>query len=440
MSPRTPGSPRQPGHPRRRIAGLLVLVLFLAAGSVACTGGTRRADTGQVQLSVFWWGDKKRATLTERALQLYSQRNPSVTFRMTWQGETGYYERLATQAVGGNAPDLFQIDNDHLTEYAERGIVLDLTDQVAAGRVDLSRFPPSLAQGGQINGRTVAVAAAADTPGLVYNRALLRRLGLAEPHIGMSYEEYLDWARQVTERTDGQVAGTMDPSADLRALWLWLRGQGKEFYQGRRLGFTIADLTRWFELWQQARATRATPSPAIIAPANHGEVSRQLVLTGSAAASFVWSSQLPELQRHSTDELGLVSYPGPPQAHWAHASMYWAGFRGTRHPDLVTDVINFLVNDPEAGRILGIERGLSVNLDVRQIIGAELTDTAARQVADFDTRMLDRFGPPPMPPPRGHAQLRALLIEAAESVQSGRSTAQAAAIGFVNRANVVLAS
>ena len=78
------------------------------------------AQDGPVELSVFWYGGTKRAELTERALRLYSDRNPLVTFRITWQGAGGYYDRLATQAGGGNVPDLFQIDDAMLDEYAQR--------------------------------------------------------------------------------------------------------------------------------------------------------------------------------------------------------------------------------------------------------------------------------------------------------------------------------
>ena len=436
MPPHRPGRSRRTGSARRPVAALMVLITLLTG----CTAQIRRPTENAVQLSVFWWGNARRAQLTEQALRLYSERNPSVTFRVTWQGSTGYYDRLATQAVGGNAPDLFQIDDNYLAEYADRRIVLDLTDLVASKRLDLSGLPPSLAQYGQVDGRTMAVAAAVSSPGLVFNRTLLRRLDLTEPRIGMSYEKYLDWATQVTERSGGEVAGTMDPSADFRALWLWLRTEGKEFYQGRRIGFSVSDLSRWFGMWERARTARAVPSAPTVVGANRGGLTRQLVATGEAAASFVWSSDLPELQHRTDDELAVAAYPGLAGASWARASMFWAGFRGTRHPEVVADVINFLVNDPAAGRILGTERGLSANLDVRRLTEGSLSDPSLRQVANFETEMLDKFGTAPAPPPRGHARIRSLLIDSAESVQLGRNTAQAAASAFINRANAILAS
>ncbi|MFK3983133.1 ABC transporter substrate-binding protein [Micromonospora sp. NPDC050397] len=437
MPPASRTSRRRPG--RTLSAAVLALSLLLTGAMTACSDPEQAPTDGAVRLSIFWWGGEKRAELTERALQLYSSRHPDVTFQVTWQGNTGYYDRLSSEAAGGNPPDLFQIDDTYLTEYAEREIVLDLSEYVRDDRIDLTGLPPSLAQYGQLGGQTMAVAAAENTPGLIYNRSLLKRLDLPEPYVGMPYDEFVDWAVDVTEETDGKVAGTMDPSADYKALWLWLRGQNKELYRGRQLGFTEADLTRWFDLWKNARADRATPSAAVIAGANSGDVTRQLVATGKAATSFMWSNQLPELQKLTKDELAVVTYPGTPKAQWARASMYWAAFRGTRHPDVVADVINFLVNDVEAGQILGTERGLSANLSVRSYVEQSLTDESMKSTARFETSMVDRFGSAPTPPPRGHAKIRALLITTAETAQSGKATSKQAAAAFVSQANAVLA-
>jgi multiple sugar transport system substrate-binding protein len=414
-----------------------VLVLL----ATALTGCRRNDDAPvdePVQLSVFWFGGTQRAEATEAALRLYSQRNPRVTFRVTWQNDAGYYQRLATQTAAGNAPDLFQIDDDFLTEYAERDITLDLTDFVERGRLDLSGLSPSLVAYGRVDGRTVAVAAAENTPGLIYNRSLLRRIGVDDPRTGMTYQQYLDWAAEVTDRSGGRVAGSMDASADYRALWLWLRAQGKELYQGRQLGCTAGDVTRWFQLWQRARGQRATPSAAVVQPANSGIPARQLVVTGRAAASFAWSNQLSEFQGLTRDELGVMAYPGNPRAQWPRASMYWAGYRGTRHAAAVADVINFLTNDPQAGRILGTERGLSANLVVRQAVAQAIPDAASRRMAVFESTMRDVFGPSPAPPPTGHATVRARLVAAAEQVQYDRLTAAEAAEQFVKQANAAL--
>ena len=115
---------------RALTAATLALAMLLTSALTACGGSGEAPVDRSIRLSVFWWGGDERAELTERALQLYSSRHPEVTFQVTWQDSTGYYDRLSSQAAGGNPPDLFQIDDSYLTEYAERNILLDLSEHV----------------------------------------------------------------------------------------------------------------------------------------------------------------------------------------------------------------------------------------------------------------------------------------------------------------------
>ncbi|MEU8315622.1 extracellular solute-binding protein [Micromonospora sp. NPDC048169] len=438
---RAPQSVPRPGLDRRRFLGALT-GLPLAAGLpvlAGCGPDEVAADDGPIELSVFWWGGARRAAATEQALRLYSQQNPRVSFRVTWQGLGGYYDRIATQATGGNPPDLFQIDDTLLAEYAGRDILLDLTRYVADKRLDLREVPEQLARYGQVDERTVGVPAAQTSAALVFNRRLLRRLSQPEPRTGMSWKEYASWAARVTRASGNRVAGTMDASGDYRAFWLWLRGQGSELYQGRQLGFSSAELLAWFEFWEVARFDRATPSAALVEQADSGELARQLVVTGHTAASFAWSHQLPELQGLTDDELGAVAFPGTPAAQWPRASMYWAGFRGTRHPGAVVDVLDFLTTNVAAGRLLGLERGLNASKQVRSFVAEEVTGRAERRMAALGAELADLAGPSPAPPPKGHAAVRTLLIEAAESIRAKRAGARTATSRFMAQANTALA-
>ncbi|MGK5742629.1 ABC transporter substrate-binding protein [Micromonospora sp. URMC 103] len=436
--PRSAGA--DPGR-RRVLAALLGTPVLAAGGLTGCSAGPAPAPVreGPVELSVFWWGGTRRAQLTEKALRLYTERHPRVGFRVTWQGFDGYYSRLATQALGGNVPDLVQVDDGVVTEYARRKILLDLTDHVADNRLDLRELPEGLARYGQVEGRTMAVAAGQTVAALVFNRDLLRTLRVPEPRAGMSWDDYVDWARQVTRASRGRVAGTMDPSGDHRALWLWLRGRGREFYQGRQLGFGVDELVDWFELWREARVARATPSAALVEQADSGEPARQLVVSGLTAASFAWSHQLPELQRLTRSELGVAPFPGSAATQWPRASMYWAVFRGSRNPEAAIDVINFLTTDVAAGAVLGHERGLTPSRAVRRAVTAGVTDPAEQRAATLDGVLDTGLGPAPAPPPQGHPRVRSLLVAAAESVRAGREDGPTAATRFLAQAGAALA-
>ncbi|MEV0728767.1 MULTISPECIES: extracellular solute-binding protein [Polymorphospora] len=429
-----PRDHRTPFRRGRRLRALVaaVVALPLVLGAAACGGEDNEASTdpnAPVELSIFWWGGEARANLTEQALALYTQKHPNVTFKKTWQANQGYFDKLATLTAGGDAPDIFQIDDNFLTEYASRNTTLDLTSYKDDNKLDVTKFPESLWQYGVVDGKLAGIASGENTQGLVYNKTLLQKHNLPEPTTGMSWEDFITWAEQVSKTTG--TPGTMDPSADYKAFWVWLRQQGKDLYKGKDLGFDESDVTRWFELWKGARDRGATPTADVIHEGNATDITKQLVVTGKAATSFVWVNQLPELKKNTKDELGVMAYPGDPSAQWARASMYWSVFRGTKHKDVAVDVLNFLSNDPEAGKILGTDRGLPSNLDVRKTVSDAVTDQAMKTSIQVETDLATKFGPSPQVPLKGHSKVRAELIKSAEEAQYGRQTPAQAAAAFL---------
>ncbi|MBB5114437.1 ABC transporter substrate-binding protein [Micromonospora echinospora] len=424
---------------RRLVSGLAAVALAVpfALGAAGCGDDSAGDDGGPVKLSVFWWGGEARAKLTEDALALYTKKHPDVTFEKTWQANQGYFDKLATLTAGGNPPDLFQIDDNYLAEYAGRSTTLDLGSYSDSGKLDVSKFPKSLLEYGVVDGKLAGVAAGENTQGLVYNKTLLTKNGLPEPTTGMSWEEHIAWAEQVAKKT--KVPGTQDPSADYKALWVWLRQQGKDLYNGKELGFTAEDVKKWFELWKGARDRGATPTPDVIHEGNSSDITKQLVVTGKSATSWVWVNQMPDLKKNTKDELGVVAYPGDPSAQWARASMYWSVFKGSKHKDVAVDVINFLNNDPEAVALLGTDRGLPSNMDLRAKVSETATDPAMKQSIQVESDLAQKFGASPQVPIKGHSKVKSELVKAAENAQYGRATPAQAAEQFVTACKSAIA-
>ncbi|MBQ1057240.1 extracellular solute-binding protein [Micromonospora sp. C32] len=425
---------------RLLLRGLLVGAAAAPLTAAAACGDDEDgpvAPDAPVELSVFWSGTDARARLTEEVLALYTRKHPNVTFTKTWQTDKGYFDRLAELTAGDKAPDIFQIDDDHLAEYAARRTLAGLLYYQGARKLETRPMHDSLWRYGYVDGEFVGVPAGEDTQGLVYNRTLLTRHGLPEPTTGMTWEQHIAWAEQVTRKT--KVPGTQDPSADDKALWVWLRQQGKDLYQDKGLGFTVEDVTRWFALWSGARDRGATPTPDVIRQGNTGDVTRQLVVTGRAATSWVWAGQMPDLQKSTTDELGVVAYPGDPSAQWARAGTYWSVHRRSTKKDAAVDVINFMLNDPEAVALLGTDRGLPPNADLRAKLGETVTDPTVKRSIRFGSELAKTFGDGPRPPLKGHRTVRSELVKAAENAQSGRATPARAAEQFVAAASAAIA-
>lgn len=416
-------------HRRRLLRGLAAAAIAvpLVMGAAACgdeeSGGSTDPDA-PVRLSVFYWGSEARAKLTEDALNAYKAKHPNVEFEVTWQANQGYADKLATLAAGGDVPDLFALDDNMLSDFATRNVTADLSEYKDKA-LDLSKFPPSLVEYGTVDGKLVGISAGENTQGLVYNKTLLTKNGLPEPTTGQSWEDHIAWATEVAKKT--KVPGTQDPSADYKAFWVWIRQQGKDLYNGKQLGFTADDLAKWFTLWKGARDQGATPTPDVIHEGNVTDISKQLVVTGKAATSWVWANQMPELKKNTKDELGVVAYPGDPSGQWARSSMYWSVARTSDKKDTAVDVINFLVNDQEAVNILGTDRGLPSNIELRKAFAETVSDPNMKLSIQVENDLAPKFGKAPQVPPKGHSSFRSELVKAAENVQFGRATPEKAA-------------
>ena len=101
---------------------------------------------------------------------------------------------------------------------------------------------------------------------------------------------------------------------------------------------------------------------------------------------------------------------------------------------MAVDVINFLAIEPEVGKVLGTDRGLPPNLDIRASVQSSVTDAAMKTSIEVENTLGKSFGPSPQVPLKGHSTLRSELIKAAESVQAGKATPAQAAEAFVTAA------
>ena len=95
-----------------------------APGAPSGSGGG--ASGGGTNLALAWWGNPTRNKNTEAEIQAFQQANPNITLSGQ-PGEFGsYWDKLATQTAGGQAPDIIQMDMAYIAEYGNRGALLDL--------------------------------------------------------------------------------------------------------------------------------------------------------------------------------------------------------------------------------------------------------------------------------------------------------------------------
>ena len=123
--------------------------LLGAGAAFGAVGGLAGRAAAETRLRLIWWGNPDRDRRTNEVVDLYHQKFPEVAIAPENYQWGDYWQKLATQAAGGNLPDVIQMDYRFIFEYARRGQLAELDPFV--GRRDrprrLRREPAQLGQG-----------------------------------------------------------------------------------------------------------------------------------------------------------------------------------------------------------------------------------------------------------------------------------------------------
>lgn len=116
-----------------------------------------------------------------------------------------YWTKLEASATGGSAPDIITMNVLHVEEYADAGILMDLTD--AEKESDLKvhdNFPAPLVDGYTVEGKLYGIPKDFDTNAVFYNKEIFDQAGVAYPTDDWTFEDF----RKTCE--DLQAAGLPD--------------------------------------------------------------------------------------------------------------------------------------------------------------------------------------------------------------------------------------
>jgi multiple sugar transport system substrate-binding protein len=410
-------------------------MLAAACGS-ADAGGGEQAD-GPQTIRFTWWGNEDRAQLTEQAVDLFEKQNPDITVQTSFSPFAGYFDKLSTETAGGSAPDVFQMDFRYLNEYGTRGVLLDLSGQDQS--LDLSGFDPSFAESGQIDGQQVAIPFGQNTATLLVDEAAFAAAGALLPGGDYSWDDLLASASAVTKATGGQVYGLTDFGWSEDVFEVWLRQQGGVLYEDDgTFGFGEEELTEFWELAERFRAEGAS-TPADITAAIDGSAEAAPLGRGLSAAEFTFDSQATGFISTTGKDLTLQRYPsdGDELGQYRKPSMLLSASAQSEAPDAAVRLIDFLVNDPEAGQLLGTTRGMPPNTEVRETLGETLEGVDAL-VYEFESTIDPDLSDTPIAPPPGDGEVQAIIQRLNEEISFGRLSIDEAVAQFFTEANAAI--
>jgi len=421
-------------------AVMAAAALALSACGSSSSGGSSGGG-GKVTLRITWWGNPGRAKATQDAIDLFTKAHPDITVKAEPSAYPGYYDKLNTQVTAGDAPDVFQVDT--VAKYAEKNSILDLATQSSV--LDTSKIDKAYLAQGSYNDKLYEVPAGSNLFALLYNGDLVTKAGVTAPAAGLSWQQYGDLAKQISDKklsatSGGKVYGAADDSALTQSFEIWARQRGGNLYSAdsKKLGFDKQVLTDWWNYWANLRATGAVPPATTTEPGVSGDVTKAPIAKGQAAMDLYGTSTT--LPGSGWQYVGLPGETGHPGAYLKR-SVNWGVYAKSKHPKEAAELIDFLVNDPGAGAKLGVSRGAPTNSDVLAALAPTLTgtDKAVAAYGQYVAQSGNNSAPPP-PAPAAQSKIETdLFVRMAENVWFGKSSVDQAAQQFMDQANQLLA-
>ncbi len=428
---------RQAWTRRRTAAGLLAATVAAVLAISGCSSSSGKSSNGKVTIAFSWWGDASRAKVTQDAVNLFEQKHPNIKVTTQYAAFASYFQKLATQTAGGNAPDLFQIDRGYVSEYGQRGVLADISKY----SLDLSKWDKDFATSAKINGKLVAVPFAQNSPMIVVDQTQAQKYGVAMPKTDWSWNDLQDWSQQIYEKSNHKVHGFADPGSTYPAFESWLVQNGKHLYDDQgKLGYGQGDVENFWNFCDQLRrsgaATTAQQTSTIT-----GSPADEPLPHGLAAAEWDYDSIYTMYVAATKDK--LVMYPLP-QVNGntgmlpKPAQMLSVSSR-SKHPKEAVELMDFLLNNVDAAKALGTSRGLPPNLDIRnQIAAANSGDATVSAVFNYEKTYKDKLNPASVTPPKGDSQVLTLMQREYQSVAFGRESVSTGAKNFISQVKQIV--
>jgi multiple sugar transport system substrate-binding protein len=428
---------KEAGMTRRRHLGILALAVVLLCAP-ALLGAAAPAT-----LRVMWWGDQTRADITNKMLQLFASRNSDVAIQTEFTPFSGYFDKLNTQLASGTAPDMFTLGSNIL-DYAIQGVLLNMRPYVVGGIIRTEGISSSLMDFNTIDGRLCGVSIGANSRGMLANTAMFQKAGVALPGADWSWDDFVKIANTIAQKLGSGYYGTYDNSGQNDPTENFLKQNGQMTYDmaHKSLGFTADTVKQWWTLWDNLRKSGgAVPPDVQVATGPPNDVSKSLVPQGKVAMVFMPTNQLADYQKLTQDKLVLLPVPRGPKgsAMTVESSQNICAWIKTKYPGPVARVVDFWVNEPDAAKILGNNRGVPVSASGRAALkeSVSATDKIIYDYHDLVSRDQSVKATYNIP---GFNEYSKLLSDEAQSIAFGKASIDQAVQDYLAKLKQILAA
>lgn len=424
---------------RARVVLCWVGLAVLLPLGVACqprtntTGGSAGNAGGATSssLAYSWWGGDSRTKLQNAVVDQFEKQHPGVTFKVQTAGDTdAYVDRLAVQAAGRNVPDLFQMQDRFLRQFALGGSMRPLDEYVKDGTIDVSDVPAQVLAAGKYDGEQLMIGTSFSFRGLYFDAKAFEQAGVEAPDTSTTWDELGTKIRAVVKAgLPPKVYASLNLCGSDIAYYSYLRGYGIQPFDGDKLGFDKSDVVRWFTFWNGLQQAKALPPPALQTEQQGGTTEDSMFAKKMVLVDVAPANQFETL-RASNPDAQVTGVPAGPKGPGNYFIVSGQSISArTDHAKPAAQFIDFFLNDIKAARTYQADNGVPASAKARDAVAKNLK---LRQFALYDEIKDDVTQM--SPPPPGSADIPAALTRSCDEMAFGRMGVDKAADQFLKAA------
>ncbi len=439
---------------KQGLGGLAGLSLLGLAGcgtdNANATISANQAEPDSGTLSMLFWGSATRDQLTRATFDQFNKQNPNYKITSQFFTFDVYFNKLDALIASGKGPDLIQMDMRYIAQYVRKRELMDLTEIIYNQTLDLSDFDPLLLSSSKVNNTVYGIPLGGNYQSTFYNADYLDKAGMQLPET-WSWDSFMAYCTELTKALNGTAYATQDISIDITSFELFIRQRGHEMYtRDGQVNFTQEEAGDWFSYWSKMRDARACLPHSLQKNLDvSGSTQDNSVVQGKAAFMFTLSNLFESSQKAAfaitpQRRLGLTAPPtggnGSSPAMYLKPSQLLSIYANTKYPQTSVKYANFIFNDSNAIKTLGIERGIPGSSKGLNLLRPKLTDIQTK-VVDYIAKISasDLSAVKTVLDPPGAAKVQDLLKSVGNDIAAGNRTVSDGAQAFYTGAKKVSA-
>ena len=428
---------------------LLAGVIGALIMSVACSQNTNKdaqsngkTDQEQVNLRFMWWGGDTRNEATFKAIDAYMAKNPHVKIEGYSEAWATYLEKLLTQLASNSAPDIVQLDYQHVPDLTSQGKpfvnMLEMGDQI-----DMSGFDLDLVKSyGGGNDYLIGLPTGINGESNIYNVDLAKELGIDMSQANTwTFEDLITVGQEVNKKDPEKyfMYFKIEMYRDLVKTMLKQMNGNTLIKDDYTLGFTREEMTEIFSYIRRLVDTKTVPPFEIGTVYETQNADNPDWLKNRYVMAMTYASLVVDFMNASPFDIEasrMFVMDNPVNNGVAVTPTNFLGiYQNSKHVDEAAKFLDWFYNDEEAIMILGDVRGMPPTEKGRDLLVSN--NKISKQIVDSVNYALEWVGVPDNSPTL-IAEVNSRLSDYIHEVGFGRSTPEQAADGLISELESIL--